>query len=196
MKQIGKADTPLSEPTWTKRNGRALGMATVLVIALGGAVAAAPTASASIFDPGVCSRAQKTPTYFLAATDTQVPFKNVPVFKNGRGGKMIMSRSYSGTAQAQVTAGAEVEVGAVLAKAKATISASLTKSNTTQTTNTFERNIRPRWYGNAQYVSWGKQVRYVKYDRPTSCPQKRALASGTINFPALKEGWNYWETKT
>lgn len=144
----------------------------------------------------LCSKAQKTPTYSLAATDVQVPFKNVPVFKNGRGGKMIMSRSYSGTAQAQVTAGAEVEVGAVLAKAKATISASLTKSNTTQTTNTFERNIRSGWYGNARYVSWGKQVRYVKYDRPTTCPQKRALASGTINFPALKEGWNYWETKT
>jgi hypothetical protein len=171
-------------------------MATVLVITLGGAMTSASTASASSYDPGgVCPRSPK-PVYVVSWTDVAVPFANIPVFKDGKGGTMQMSRSYTGTASAQVTVGAEVEVGPVFLKAKASVSGTLMKSNTTATDHGFNRHIRSGWYGHMRYVSWGKQVRYVKYDRPYICGAKMVLARGTINFPGLAEGWMFWETRS
>jgi hypothetical protein len=133
--------------------------------------------------------------YALSSTNNRMPFSGVPTFKNGPGGKMIVSRSYSGSVSFQVTAGAETEVGAVLAKAKVSISASLSTSNSTSTTNTYERNITAGKYGHAQYVSWGKTVSYRKSRVNSNCTTT-LLATGTIKFPSTSEGWYYWETSS
>lgn len=132
--------------------------------------------------------------YSVSAVDTRVPFKRVPVFKNGPGGSVSATRGYSGTATYSVTAGAESEVGAVLAKAKVSVSASLTKSNTTDTTITYNHAIPRGKYGNLQYVSWGKRVSWTKYQINSNCTGTRTLATGKINFPSTAEGWFYWTT--
>lgn len=136
----------------------------------------------------------ETDTYYLLdASATRMPFKGIPTYKDGPGGTLEVSRSYSGTVAYQVTAGAESEAGAVLAKAKVSISASLTKSNTTTSTHTYSHDIRPGMYGNVRYVSWGKKVNWVKKRRLFNCDSV-VLARGTIKFPSLAEGWFYWQS--
>lgn len=75
---------------------------------------------------------------------------------------MSVTKSYSGTASFSVTAGTESEVGAVLARAKVSISGTLSTSKSTSATNTYSRTITAGKYGNARYVSWGKSVSYRK----------------------------------
>jgi hypothetical protein len=133
------------------------------------------------------------PLYSLAGRGTRMGFSGVPTFKNGPGGKMIVSRSYSGNVAAEVVAGAESEVGAVLARARAHVSASLATSNSTSSTNTYERRISRDKYGNARYVSWGQDVSYTKVRVNADC-SRTTLAKGRIKYPSTVEGWYYWET--
>ncbi|MFT3970970.1 MAG: hypothetical protein QM695_12025 [Micropruina sp.] len=131
--------------------------------------------------------------YSVTATATRIKFKDIPSFKNGPGGTLTVSRQYSGSATYSVTAGAESEVGAVLAKAKVSISGTLSKTNSTGATNTYSHKITKKKYGHAQYVSWGKKVNYRKYRINRDC-RTTTIATGTINFPSSEEGWYYWET--
>ncbi|PRY12189.1 hypothetical protein [Kineococcus rhizosphaerae] len=125
----------------------------------------------------------------------RIPFSGVPTFRNGPGGTMTVSRSYTGSAAYQVTAGTSAEVDAVLAKAKVEISASLTKTNSTSATNTYTRNITAGKFGNARYVSYGRTVSWYRgYISPTCTVVK--TSSGTIRFPSTSEGWYYWETSS
>lgn len=155
-------------------------------IGLSSSLVAAPQASAGCV----------TQTYYtVTASATRIPFAGVPTFKNGPGGTMTVTKSYSGTASYQVTAGAESEVGAVLAKAKVSISASLTLSNSTSATNSYTQKITAGKYGNARYVSWGQTVSWKKYRDNATCTTTY-LSAGTIRFPSTKEGWYYWETSS
>lgn len=140
---------------------------------------------------GVCCVTQTN--YSLASKGVRMPFSGVPTFKNGPGGKMVVARSYSGSVSAQVVAGAEAEVGAVLARATASLSRSLASSNSTASTNTYERHISRDKYGNARYVSWGQEVSYQKFRINRDCT-RTTLASGKIQYPSESEGWYYWET--
>ena len=137
----------------------------------------------------------RTTAYSVTATSTRIRFHGVPTFKDGPGGEMEVSRNYSGTATYSVTVGAESEVGAVLAKAKVSISGSLAYTNTTSTTHTYRRVISKGKYGHVQYVSWGKAVNYRKYRRNANCTTT-TLARGTIKFPSSEEGWYYWQTSS
>jgi hypothetical protein len=131
--------------------------------------------------------------YSLTSRGIRMPFSGVPTFKNGPGGKMIVARSYSGSVSAQVVVGAETEVGAVLARATAHLSTSLAKTNSTASTNTYERHISRDKYGNAKYVSWGEEVAYKKFRINRDC-SRTTLATGRIQYPSESEGWYYWET--
>jgi hypothetical protein len=131
--------------------------------------------------------------YGVSSTPRRIPFRNVVTYKDGKGGTLSVARSYSGTASYAVVAGAESEVGAVLAKAKVTISAAVEKTNYTGTTNTYTHRIKAGKYGNARYVSWGKRVHWRKYRNNANCTST-FLGSGTIDFPTTTEGWFYWET--
>lgn len=134
--------------------------------------------------------------YSLTGTSIRMPFSGIPTFKNGPGGTLSVTKDYSGSVSAQVTAGAESEVGAVFAKAKVSISASLTTSNSSTVTNNYSHVITAGKYGHAQYVSWGKKVAWKKYQINSTCTGTTTLATGTINFPATEEGWYYWETSS
>lgn len=131
--------------------------------------------------------------YSLTSKNTTIPYGGIPTFIDGPGGKVTVERSYTGPAQAQVTAGAESEVGAVLAKAKVNVSASLTLSTSNTTTHRYEQDIAPGKLGHLQYVNYGKQVSYRKYRLNYNCTTT-TLATGTIKYPAAGEGWKYWET--
>ncbi|GAA2095756.1 hypothetical protein GCM10009841_07110 [Microlunatus panaciterrae] len=131
--------------------------------------------------------------YSLRAVSTYVPFKGLPIYKDGKGGTMSLTRDFTKSASYQVTAGAETEAGAILAKAKVSISASLTKTNSSTVTHNYSHKISSNKYGHAQYVSWGKKVYWKKYrDTPTCTTQ--LIAKGAIKFPTNQEGWRYWET--
>ncbi len=131
--------------------------------------------------------------YSLTSKGVRMPCTGVPTFKNGPGGKMVVARSYSGSVSAQVVAGAETEVGAVLARATAHLSTSLAQTNSTASTNTYERYISRDMYGNARYVSWGQEVSYKKFRINRDC-SRTTLATGRIQYPSDSEGWYYWET--
>lgn len=133
--------------------------------------------------------------YSLSSSSVRMPFKGVPTFKDGKGGTITVSRSYSGSVSFQVTAGAESEVGAIFAKAKVSVSASLTKTNSTTTTHTYSHKISKGKYGNVKYVSWGKKVTWKKSRVNPNCTTT-VLGSGSINFPSTSEGWYYWETSS
>lgn len=136
-----------------------------------------------------------TNQYSVTATAVRIPFKNIKPIKDGPGGKIEVSQTYSGSASYSVTAGAESEVGAVLAKAKVSISGTLSKTNSTSSTHTYSHDITKGKYGHVQYVSWGKKVNYRKYRTNANC-STTTIATGTINFPSSEEGWYYWETSS
>jgi hypothetical protein len=137
----------------------------------------------------------QTETYYtVSAKSVRMPFRKIPTFKDGPGGRISVSRSYSSSTSAQVILGVESEVGAVLAKAKASISGSLVRTNSTRTTHTYSRKITKGKYGHVKYVSWGKEVKYNKKMIRSNCTV-RTIRSGTIRYPSTAEGWYYWETK-
>jgi hypothetical protein len=131
--------------------------------------------------------------YKVKASSTRMPFADVPHFKNGPGGTVTTTRKTSKSVSYGVVAGAESEVGAVLAKAKVSISASLTKSNSTDVINTYSRKISPGKFGHLRYVSWGKRVAWVKKKERLDC-STYVVRRGVIRFPTKAEGWYYWET--
>lgn len=135
------------------------------------------------------------PFYVLTSSTVRIAFKDIPTYTNGPGGKMIVSKGKSGTASFQVTTGSDLEVNAVLASARLKVDATLTKENTTTSTNAYERNITPGRYGNARYDSIGRRVNYTKQQFINSCRQIVTVARGTIKYPSqTREGWYYWES--
>lgn len=133
--------------------------------------------------------------YSVSGKTVRMPFRGVPTFKDGPGGTITVSRTYSGSVTFRVEVGAESEVGVILARAKASIKASLEKTNTTGTTHTYSHNIRAGRYGHVQYVSWGKRVTWAKYRVNGNCTST-LITAGVIRFPSTEEGWYYWETTT
>jgi hypothetical protein len=137
-----------------------------------------------------------TDTYYsVSGKTTRLPFRGVPTFKDGRGGTITVSRNYSGSVSYRVEVGAESEVGAILAKAKISIKASLERTNSTSTTHTYSHKISKGRFGHVRYVSWGKRVTWTKYRDNATCTTTK-LASGVISFPSVEEGWYYWETRS
>ncbi len=139
---------------------------------------------------GACPRVAY---YGVTSSPVRIGFSGVPHFKNGRGGEVTGTRSTNKSVSFQVTAGAESEVGAVLAKAKVSVSASLTKSQSTDVIISYRHKIPAGKFGHLKYVSYGKKIVWKKYLYDGACKQ-HVIGSGTINFPTNAEGWYYWTT--
>ncbi|WP_344113517.1 hypothetical protein [Kribbella alba] len=133
--------------------------------------------------------------YELKATSVAMRWPSIPIFTNGKGGTLSVSKQTNKAVSYGVVAGAESEVGAVLAKAKVSISANLTKTNSSTVINGFSHTIRPAYYGHVKYVSDGKRVSWVKKRQNGNCTYT-TIGSGVINFPSISEGWDYWESKS
>jgi hypothetical protein len=131
--------------------------------------------------------------YSLHATNNKMRFNGIPIFKDGPGGTLSVTKNFTSSVGFQVTAGAESEAGLIFAKAKVSISASLTKTNSSSITHNYSHNISRHRYGHAEYVSWGKTVYWKEWQQMGNCTA-RIIRSGTIKFPSIEEGWYYWET--
>ncbi len=130
--------------------------------------------------------------YNVSGSDTRLPFPGVNMLTNGPGpNTSTFTRSINSTVNYQVVVGAESEVGAVLAKAKVSISASIGGSNSTSVTNSVTLVAPSGKYAHAQYVSYGKRVSWSKTRVNSNCTTS-TISSGVINFPTSNEGWYTW----
>lgn len=176
-----------------RRSTAHLSTAGVLLALLAGPVAVATTAGPAL---AMC---ESNSGLSVHATNVRMPFRNIPVWKDGRGGQLEVSRSYSSSVSASVTVGAEAEIDAVFEKAKVSISASIEKTNSTSSTHTYSHHISAGKFGHAQYVSWGKRVRWDRWHTYTKTGGGCGVMidkSGVIRFPTSSEGWYYWETSS
>lgn len=145
---------------------------------------------------GTASAACPTEVYYtLSSSSSYIPFKGIPTYKDGKGGTLSVTKDFTSSASYQVTAGAEAEVGAVFAKAKVSVSSSITKTNSSTVTHNYSHKISKNKYGHAQYVAWSKKVTWKKWEDTPQCTTK-LLRKGTIVFPTTSEGWRYWETSS
>lgn len=129
-----------------------------------------------------------------SSSPVRTRFSEVPTFRNGPGGTLSVTRSYSGSTTFSIAVGASIDVGPVLAQAKMSVDASLTQSNSTSATNTYSRKITAGKFGNVQYVSYGKKVNFRKYRLNADCSTTTLTSGGSITYPSSVEGWYYWET--
>ncbi|WP_245727598.1 hypothetical protein [Streptomyces vietnamensis] len=115
-------------------------------------------------------------------------------FKDGPGGKMIVSVTKAGSVKAEITAGGEAELSAVVASAKATINTTIGAEFTYTIGHTYQQDVSPRKYGHLQYGSYGFKVVWGKYRTSADRCGKTLVKSWTAKLPTRETGWKYWET--
>ncbi|WP_327739867.1 hypothetical protein OG749_44450 [Streptomyces nojiriensis] len=117
-------------------------------------------------------------------------------FKDGPGGTMVVRVERSGKVLREVSAGGEVEVSGIVAKAKVSISAKIGTETGITVGHEYRRNVTSGKYGHLQYGSWGYSVKWAKYETSADRCGKKLLKSGTAKLPTSEVGWNYWETSS
>uniref|UniRef100_UPI003446E778 hypothetical protein n=1 Tax=Nocardioides sp. LML1-1-1.1 TaxID=3135248 RepID=UPI003446E778 len=137
--------------------------------------------------------------YPISATSVKMRFKDVPIYRNynGTSSKIAMrvEGTNSGSVSYSVSAGVSAEVKAVLVKAQASVSSSLTTTNSSGWTNEVTISVPAKQYGYAMYVSYGKKVKWAKQRVNSTCSSTSTLSSGVYNFPSngdTGEGWYVW----
>jgi predicted RecA/RadA family phage recombinase len=155
---------------------------------------AAPAATAANAQPNtVCCQS----TYYSTSNGGSVHmrFLTVPVFRDGPGGTLTVTKSYSGSVSATISSGASVSVSGVVASAQVSVSASLTGELSTSATNQYSRKITSGKYGNAEYISYGDYIKWAEKRTNSNCTTT-TLASGVLAVPTHTQGWYYWETSS
>ncbi|MFJ8662275.1 hypothetical protein [Streptomyces sp. NPDC093795] len=117
-------------------------------------------------------------------------------FKDGPGGIMVVKVENSGTIKREVSAGGEVEVSGIVAKAKVSVSASIGTEVGVSVGHEYRRNVANGKYGHLQYGSWGYSVKWAKYETSADRCGKKLIKSGTAKLPSSEIGWRYWETSS
>ncbi|WP_250399487.1 hypothetical protein [Streptomyces cellostaticus] len=148
-------------------------------------------------EPRVCSGSQ-TWYEFSSKKAYHVPsWWNGTKYKDGPGGTMSVSVTKSGTITLEVSGSGEWSAGAILAKAKTTISVKVAGSVSVTTGHTYSHDIGRNKYGHLQYGSWGYKVNWKRYQSVGSgCGAPREIGHGTAILPTKETGWKYWETKS
>ncbi|MFD0001388.1 hypothetical protein ACFVJ4_03050 [Streptomyces sp. NPDC127178] len=118
-------------------------------------------------------------------------------YKDGPGGTMSVSVTKSGSISLEISGSGEWSAGAILAKAKTTISAKVVGTVTVTTGHTYTREISRNKYGHLQYGSWGYKVNWKRYRSVgNGCGTPQEIGRGTTTLPTKETGWKYWETKS
>ncbi|MFJ3284344.1 hypothetical protein ACIPMW_03530 [Streptomyces sp. NPDC086669] len=118
-------------------------------------------------------------------------------YKDGPGGTMSVSVTKSGSISLEVSGSGEWSAGAILAKAKTTVSAKVVGTVTITTGHTYTREISRNKYGHMQYGSWGYKVNWKRYRSVgNGCGAPQEIGRGTTTLPTKETGWKYWETKS
>ncbi|MFE0348343.1 hypothetical protein [Streptomyces griseoluteus] len=139
------------------------------------------------------------PSTWINITSKQsqlIPAWWTPEFKDGPGGSVTGSVTKTGTISASLTATGNVTIGAILAKAKTQVSASITGSVAIAVGHTYSHNIASKKYGHLQYGDWGYLVHWKKYRLDSDTCGGIVTASGTAKLPTHSVGFKYWETSS
>ena len=117
-------------------------------------------------------------------------------FEDGPGGTTTVEVIKSGTISGEMTVGAEAELGAVIAKAKVSVSAKIAASVGVTTGHRYSHDVRSNKYGHLQYGSWGYKVSWGKYRSSGDGCSGVKIGSGKATLPTKETGWKYWETSS
>jgi hypothetical protein len=106
-----------------------------------------------------------------------------------------VSVTKSGTIALEISGSAEWSAGALLAKAKATVSAKVTGSVTISTGHNYTHDISRNKYGHMQYGASGYVTTWKKWRSNSghSCDTVE-IGHGKATFPTSETGWKFWET--
>ncbi|WP_432055005.1 hypothetical protein [Streptomyces sp. bgisy022] len=152
------------------------------------------TAFADSSDPapaGVCGGGWKTDIY----AQSKKHLGKGPIYKDGPGGTMVLTRVKAGSVATKITAGAGVTVSGIVAEAKAEVSGDSVKEISWETQHQYRRDIKAKKYGNARFGSWGHYVKWQKYYQLPNC-KKTQISYGTANVANKTIGFKYWETSS
>ncbi|MCN9239600.1 hypothetical protein NGF19_02190, partial [Streptomyces sp. RY43-2] len=128
---------------------------------------------------------------------THVPsWWNGTKYKDGPGGTMKVSVIKGGTISLEVAGSGEFQAGALLAKAKVSVSAKVTSSVTITTGHEYTHNIAKKKYGHLQYGSWGYKITWKRYRLNAKTCGGVEIAHGSATLPTKETGWKYWETSS
>ncbi|MGV9344436.1 hypothetical protein ACWDSD_06410 [Streptomyces spiralis] len=147
--------------------------------------------------PAMCDRPETWYT-ITSKTNYHVPsWWNGTKYKDGPGGAMSVSVTKSGTISGEVSGSGEWSAGAILAKAKTTISVKIAGSVSVTTGHTYSHNISRNKYGHLQYGSWGYKMTWKRWrsGSGSSCSTVE-IGHGTAIYPTSETGWKYWETSS
>lgn len=162
---------------------------------LGGVLAAPSTAAAAgSGDTGTlgrCDRVWVKNVYGYKSTF----FGKGPVYSDGPGGKMTLTKIKAGELGTSISATTGVSVKAAVAEAKAEFSANVQVKATWTTSHSYEREIRRGKYGNVQYGVKGHTAKVEKYLTLPDC-SKSQRKTGTVKLANKRQGFRYWETNS
>lgn len=164
----------------------AVGLATAAV----GVVAAAP-AQAGAVQPRACSVSydwviNSRTSHFMPAAGTS--------YKDGPGGSMTVSVLTASTISGTISGTAESDIGFLVAKAKISVSTSVTKSVTVTKGHSYTHAVATNKYGHMQYGTWGYSLKWTEYINNGPACLSHVYKQGTAVLPRTEVGWRYWET--
>ncbi|MFI9149755.1 hypothetical protein [Streptomyces sp. NPDC053367] len=116
-------------------------------------------------------------------------------YMDGPGGSMTVSVTKSGTITGEVSGTGEWSAGAIIAKAKVTVSVKIAASVTVAVGHTYSHDIKPNKYGHLRYGSWGYKLTWKKWrsSSGSNCSTVE-IGHGSATLPTSATGWKYWET--
>jgi hypothetical protein len=121
------------------------------------------------------------------------PFPDLVRFKDGPGGTIEGSVSKTDTLAATFGVATSVEADGIFAKAKAEVSASVSRSVSATIGHRYTHNIKPGKYGHLAYGSWSKKIGWKKIWHTSLCDRK-VLKRGKAVLPTRSVGWHFWQT--
>ncbi|RPF34734.1 hypothetical protein [Streptomyces sp. TLI_185] len=147
--------------------------------------------------PTMCDRPETWYTY-TSKTQYFIPsWWNGTSDKDGPGGTVAVSVTKGGTISAEFSGSGEWSAGALLAKAKTTISIKVGGSVSISVGHNYSHPISPNKYGHVQYGSWGYKTHWKKWrsNSGSSCNTVE-IGHGSATLPTSETGWKYWETSS
>ncbi|MEV7401554.1 hypothetical protein AB0N93_14300 [Streptomyces sp. NPDC091267] len=157
-----------------------------------------PITEAPHNDPSRCDGPAIKPYYGITGKSSYfVPsLWNGTEYKDGPGGSMTVSVTKTGTITGTVTGSGEFSAGAIIAKAKTTVSVSIAASFAIAVGHTYTHDIGKKKYGHLQYGSWGYKLSWAKYASSADRCHIVKVSTGTAKLPTKSMGWKYWETSS
>jgi hypothetical protein len=147
--------------------------------------------------PAMCDRPETWYTITSKRAYHVPAWWNGTKYKDGPGGTMSVSVTKAGTITGEFSGSGEWSAGAILAKAKTTISLKIAATATITVGHSYSHDITRNKYGHLQYGSWGYKLTWKKWrsNSGSSCNTVE-IGHGKATLPTSETGWKYWETSS